>query len=324
VVVDDASTDGSREIIRQYPCRLVELERRSGAGRARTVGALNSSGKILFFTDVDCLVRPDTLQQAEAAVRRLGDSAVVGGTYTPVPYDTDFFSLFQSVFIHHSELRGGEDADYLAGHAMAIPARTFWKTGGFPENKRLPILEDVEYSHRLRRMGYRLRIDRRILVQHVFNFTLLRSLRNGWRKSFHWTRYSLRNRDLCADSGTASRSLKTTVGLHGVCLFLLLGHLIFTPPLWVSCLVPATGAYVVWTNRYLLRAFRRVSGPVRAGLLFFYYAGIYPFSVEAGSILGSWVHLWGRLRSRTLRPSLVPLPLSIRAGTSRMRKALPG
>jgi len=296
IVVDDASTDDSREVIRRFPCRLVELNSRSGAGRARTTGALNSSGEILFFTDADCLLQEDTLQQTEAALERMGETVIVGGTYTPVPFDKDFFSLFQSVFIHHSELRRGDNADYVAGHAMALPARTFWKTGGFPEN-RLPILEDVEYSHRLKGMGYRLVILPNILVQHIFNFSLLRSLRNGRRKSLYWTLYSLSSRDLCSDSGTASRSLKLTVSVHSLCLVLLLlqGAL---PLSWIACLVSASGALVLWTNRNLLRAFLRASGPVRAGLLFLYYAGVYPFSIEAGAAQGYLVHLRGLFKGR--------------------------
>ncbi len=313
IVVDDASTDTSREIAQPFPCRLVELSLRSGTGRARTTGALHSTGEILFFTDADCLLQKDTLRRVETAVNRLGETVIVGGTYTPVPHDRDFFSLFQSVFIHHSELRNVDSPDYVAGHAMAIAATTFWKTGGFPEN-RLPILEDVEYSHGLRRTGYRLLIRPDILVQHVFNFNLYRSFRNGWRKSFYWTRYSLANRDLCADSGTASRSLKVTVGMHSIFLLLVVLQA-SVPPVWMACLGGALAACVFWTNRNLLRAFRRVAGPVRAGLLFLYYAALYPFCIETGSALGYMAHLREVLFSaKPETTALVPLPASAETG----------
>jgi len=315
VVADDASTDGSREVARQFPCRLVTLKARSGTGRARTQGALSSSGEILFFTDSDCLLQRDTLRKAEDALRRMGENVVVGGTYTPVPYDKDFFSLFQSVFIHHAELRAGPDADYVAGHAMAISARTFWKTGGFPDNQ-LPILEDVEYSHRLKKLGYRLVIRPDILVRHIFNFSLFRSLRNGWRKSFYWTRYSLSNRDLCADSGTASRSLKTTVGLHALSLLLLLLNG-FMPPTWVACLGLATGALVLRTNRSLLHAFLHASGPVRAGLLFLYYSVVYPFCIEAGAIPAYVMHVRQQFRSRQARKAHSRVRVPVRAETGK-------
>ena len=84
------------------------------------------------------------------------------------------------------------------------------KSGGFKENF-LPILEDVEFSHRLRRTGFKLTMNPEILVRHIFNFTLIKSLKNAFRKSLYWTIYSLKNKDLLTDSGTASIELKFNV-----------------------------------------------------------------------------------------------------------------
>src|SRR5512144_1290369 len=81
VVVDDCSSDGSPEIISRFPCRLVRLHARSGAARARNVGAQNSGGEVLFFIDADCIVQKDTLLRVDRSVDA-GDKAVVGGTYT--------------------------------------------------------------------------------------------------------------------------------------------------------------------------------------------------------------------------------------------------
>ncbi|HDZ62790.1 MAG TPA: glycosyltransferase family 2 protein, partial [Nitrospirae bacterium] len=55
IVVDDMSDDGSVDIIKQYPCKLIRLNEHSGASKARNVGASHSSGDIIFFTDADCL-----------------------------------------------------------------------------------------------------------------------------------------------------------------------------------------------------------------------------------------------------------------------------
>jgi len=74
---------------------------------------------------------------------------------------------------------------------MAMATESFRKSGGFSE-KFLPILEDVDFSHRLRELGYRLVMNPILQVQHIFNFSLYRSLRNAIRKSMYWTMYSIK------------------------------------------------------------------------------------------------------------------------------------
>ena len=216
VVVDDGSTDESAAIAARHPCRLVRLEGRRGASAARNAGAAAARGDILFFTDADCILGPQTLPRAAAALDAAGPRAVVGGTYETRPFDPGFFPAFQAVFVNYHETRRPDDPDYVATHAMAIRTADFRASGGFDEHF-LPILEDVEFCHRLRRAGYRLRMDPRVLVRHSFGFGLSGSLRNAARKVRYWARYSLRNRDLFADSGTASRGLKAAGALAGLC-----------------------------------------------------------------------------------------------------------
>jgi glycosyltransferase involved in cell wall biosynthesis len=172
VVVDDNSQDNSVEIIRRFPCRLITLDKRSGTSRARNTGALHSTGEFIFFTDSDCLLQENTLSITNRTLAATDRDTIVGGTYTKIPYDKDFFSTFQSLFVNYSETKNAEQSDYIAAHAMIIDVETFRKSKGFPE-KFLPIIEDVEFTHRLRRDGKRLITNPAIEVQHIFNFSLL-------------------------------------------------------------------------------------------------------------------------------------------------------
>ena len=297
VVVDDCSTDGSREIIGRFPCRLITLGDRYGASKARNIGAQNSSGEVLFFIDADCIVQEDTLSLVDRAVD--GDrGVVVGGTYTCLPFDDSFFSTFQSVFIHYSETKR-ENPDYVASHAMAMGRELFAKSGGFPEDF-MPIIEDVEYSHRLRRSGSTLRMDASILVRHVFEFTLLKSLGNAFRKSMYWTAYSLKNRDLLTDSGTASIELKTNVlSFFLVLCFVLLFFFFNKPLLLVAAL--SVFAFNLYANRSFLATLGQAKGfsfQVPAAL---YYVSVYPLPVGAGSLAGIIKYFLGRGELRRLQ-----------------------
>ncbi len=284
VVVDDCSSDRSVEIIKGFPCKLVALKERSGASKARNAGARNSSGKLLFFIDSDCIVREDALSVAAASYAENGPDVVVGGTYTPMPYDDRFFSVFQSVFVNYSETKNLENPDYVATHAMAIDAEAFKKSGGFPE-VFMPIIEDVEYSHRIRRAGYRLKMNPDLLVQHIFNYSFARSMKNAFKKSKYWTIYSLNNKDLLADSGTASVELKVNVLSFFLSLLFLLMWVLTRKSLLLYP-VPFIFAANIFVNRRLIRAFHKTKGPVFAVLATLYYMLLYPLAVGTGGIAG--------------------------------------
>ena len=292
IVVDDDSRDNSLDVIRRFPCRLIRLPQHGGAAAARNAGARHARGEILFFTDADCLLPPDALARACAGLAGLGPDAALGGTYTPVPADDSFFSRFQSVFIHYSETGHAVDPDYLATHALALHAQTFHRYHGFDANVR-PILEDVEFSHRLRRGGVRLLLDPALQVRHIFNYSLWRSLKNAFTKARHWIRYSLANHDLLADSGTASHGLKINVAAYlasGLLLFAawLTGHgALFA----AAALVQAAN---LWLNRGLLAGFHAAGGPGFVAAASAYYALVYPVAVGFGAAVGAGEH-WMRL-----------------------------
>jgi len=167
---------------------------------------------------------------------------------------------------------------------LAIDAESFRKSGGFTE-KFLPILEDVDFSHRLRQAGYSLVMNPAIQVQHIFNFSLYRSLRNAIRKSMYWTIYSLGNGDMFVDSGAASIGLKTNVVAWFftalfLLAFLLTGNSAFILP------IPLILAINLFVNKGLLRAFYRTKGRLFALAAASYYLLLYPTAVGIGALAG--------------------------------------
>jgi len=77
IVVDGSSNDGTLNVVKKYPIKLVS-EPGLGFGHARNVGVRNASGDIIFFIDSDCYANPDwierTLQHFDS------DSEIVGVT----------------------------------------------------------------------------------------------------------------------------------------------------------------------------------------------------------------------------------------------------
>jgi glycosyltransferase involved in cell wall biosynthesis len=298
VVVDDHSDDGSVDVIRRFPCRLVRLEAHAGVSKARNAGARAASGELLLFTDSDCLLGPDALA-AVAAACGARDDLVVGGTYTPVPADEDFFSRFQSASIHYVETKR-RAPDYVAAHAMAMDARLFRRSGGFVERSFIgvvPSVEDIELSHRLRRAGCELAMCPGLEVRHVFRFSLRRSLANAARKARYWTMYSLSNRDLLSDSGAASVELKVDVAAT-LAQALLVAAAVAGGTGWPLAAAAPLLALDLVVSRRLVAAWARAGGRRFAALATLYYATLYAGAVAIGAAAGAarWVWEVGLLR----------------------------
>ncbi len=306
VVVDDHSGDASLEIVRRFPCKLVRLAEHGGVSKARNAGARAASGELLLFIDADCLLGEDAVSAARAAYGDRRD-LVLGGTYTPLPADDDFFSRFQSVFVHHFETKRPAP-DYVAAHAMLVDAEAFRRSGGFVEGSFIGVaasVEDVELSHRLRRTGCELAMSPALRVTHVFRFSLRRSLANAVRKARYWTAYSLWNRDLLADSGTASRELKANVAL-GLIQALLLAAAAAAGSAWPLAAAAPLLALDLHVNRRLVAAWSRAGGLRFSVLAALYYATLYAAAVGLGAASGAALWAWnlrstGRTRSCTPR-----------------------
>lgn len=284
IVVDDASDDDSTEIIDRFPCKLTRLETHSGASAARNIGAQKSQGEILFFTDADCLPLKNTITVVSSTLARYGRKAIVGGTYTKRPSDMGFFSLFQSIFINYFETKNFENPDYIATHAMAVDAVEFRASGGFKETMG-PILEDVEFSHRVKKAGFKLIMNSRILVRHIFNFSIFGSVFNAARKSMYWTIYSIANNDLLSDSGAASKELKINVVLSLLAILALFLSF-WTNEIQIAYLAPLFYSIDLVINRGLVKAFYDTGGAGFAISAFLYYSTVYAMAVGAGAVSG--------------------------------------
>ncbi len=173
VVVDDSSTDKSREIAASYGARVVPSGGRLGPGRARNKGVEHARGDIVFFIDSDVVVRPDTLARLATAFDR--DPGVSGlmAVQSPAMRFRNLCSVYKNLWMHYTYVRrAGEDVPLFYTTAAAIRRAAFIASGGFDANYVDPNIEDTDYGQKLAQQGYRVQILPDLEVEHVKGYDL--------------------------------------------------------------------------------------------------------------------------------------------------------
>lgn len=194
IVVDDASRDGTVEIAARFPCKLVRLERNVGAARAKNRGAEAASGDALFFTDADVLIPPQALTWVtEDYAAADQPSGVVGLLGPELPF-TDFPSQFKNLWMHFTYARLPRYVGLFYTSAASLRRELFLAQGGFDESYLgASVTEDMDFGQRLLTAGYRLLLDKRLMVQHLKRYTFGELLRTDLERSSALTKILLRN-----------------------------------------------------------------------------------------------------------------------------------
>jgi GT2 family glycosyltransferase len=192
VVVDDGSRDGSAAVAeREAVDQLLRQPANQGPAAARNRAAAAARGRILFFTDADVCVAPDTLERVVAAFREPGVECVIGSYGVRQPH-ASLPTAYKNAWIHHSYARSGPEVDWFFTAVGAVTRDAFLRVGGFvTELRREGGGSDVEFGRRLRASGVRIRLDPSLCVTHLRRFTVGSLLGNDYRRAAGWTRMML-------------------------------------------------------------------------------------------------------------------------------------
>ena len=177
IVVDNGSTDRTREIVSQYPVKMI-VEKRLGSYSARNKGIETGQGKIIAFTDSDCIVDRSWLTNL---VQGYSEDAVgaVGGQV--LPYETEglidqFLSLGPLQVFHSNKtvtverkrnrfLSGG-----LGSGNMSFRSNVLDEVNGFSTD--LTVCGDYDLSWTVQRAGYQIIYEPKAIVYHKLRTTL--------------------------------------------------------------------------------------------------------------------------------------------------------
>lgn len=200
IVVDDGSTDDTREVAAQFGVTVLSTQGRRGPAFARNMGARACHGDIVFFIDADVCVHTDTIARVLANFEEDPDLAAVIGSYDDSPYCQDFLSQYKNLMHCYVHQHGRREACTFWSGCGAIRKDIFLEHSGFDENYGRPAIEDIELGYRLSRARHKMILDPQLKVKHLKAWSFLNLVKTDiFDRGIPWTELILRDKNLPND-----------------------------------------------------------------------------------------------------------------------------
>jgi glycosyltransferase involved in cell wall biosynthesis len=184
IVVDDASTDDTREVLAEYQNRLgnslvvISNPTNAGVAGSRNIGIQDAKGDVIAFTDADCVVEPNWLSELakEFARERV---VAVGGRIL----DDDCSNIWKLSEKGHNYVAPSEGfVTYVQGCNMAFDAAVL---------KSFMFNEEIKYGYEealicdeLVKAGYRIWYTPRAVVHHKHRSDLWGLLKQKYGRGY--------------------------------------------------------------------------------------------------------------------------------------------
>jgi len=163
IVVDNNSTDNTKEIVKRYPVRYL-FEKKRSVGLAKNKGIENSEGKYIAFIDADCMADRYWIKHLIEAAK---DEKVgcAGGKIIAVNLNGCVARHVASsnIYSQYGQINTTRDSlPWITGGNAIIRRDIFRDIGLFiPEG-----VEDVDFTNRAILTGYKIRYEPRAVVFH--------------------------------------------------------------------------------------------------------------------------------------------------------------
>ena len=260
IVVDNASTDGSREYIKREfgsdsRLRLVENSGSLGPAVGRNRGARIAKGKHLIFFDNDTRVDKNCINELVAVLEN--DTSIGAGQAKLLQMDKpDYYDCAGDYFgplgflVDRAKRKKDvgqfdkiEDIFNAKSAASIVRKDVFDKAGGFDADFYM-YLEETDLSWRIWLAGYRVVFVPRAIVYHAFGGKKKQVKARSYYPKHVVRYYGCRNYITTLIKNLGLRNLSRVLPLH-VLSWLTIGFLFFLKGRWQDCYYIIKG---VWWN----------------------------------------------------------------------------
>ena len=197
IVVDDGSTDDTRDRVARFDAKLLR-QARSGPGAARNLGTEHAAGELVLYLDADLEVDADLLERHLAFHREHPQIAATGGSVLPARepglFSWQLVDHLSSWFNAHPSAHHQPAPEYLPSLNFCIKRDLVAERHGVRWTAGLTHTgEDVVYCHQLRGAGLPISFLPDAPVRHHDRATLSAYLRHtyGWGHHAPYVRGSI-------------------------------------------------------------------------------------------------------------------------------------
>ena len=199
LVVNDQSTDGTPERLRELAARIPQLQILEagplpagwiGKNHAVAAGAARARGKWLLFVDADAVLEPTAVRTALEAAERQGAALV---SYSPQQITETWWekALIPLVYVRLARRYPFEAVNDPASSAAAangqflLVRRDAYDAAGGHEAGAGEMVEDVDLARRVKQTGRRLRFSPGNGVVRVRMYRRFPAMWEGWTKNLY-------------------------------------------------------------------------------------------------------------------------------------------
>ena len=188
IVVDNASTDATVELVQAHGAHLIQSETNLGFGNACNLGAGDADREFLFFVNPDAVVQADALESLVAAADAHTQAAVLCPRILR-PDGRQFFRARSHLFPETQNLKRvapteDQPIKVLSGAAFLCRRQVFEDLRGFDRHIFL-YAEDDDLGLRINQAGWEMRYVHDAVVVHQGNTSSAPSEALDAAKAYH-------------------------------------------------------------------------------------------------------------------------------------------
>lgn len=183
IVVDDGSIDGTQELLASHSNLIYVRQENAGPAAARNRGASISGGRIILFTDDDCVPCPNWIDEM---VKCFYDPCVIGGKGAYLTKQLGLVAQFVQIEYEdkYDLMKKSRFIDFIDTYSAGFIRDVFLRFGGYDCSFTTACAEDVDLSFRMHASGEKMVFNPEARVFHTHPSDLLSYMKKKYKFAY--------------------------------------------------------------------------------------------------------------------------------------------